>query len=53
MANDKNQIIIIVGAGIFGLGTALTLKEQGYRNVTVLDRALLDAVRPAEADAPH
>ncbi|EYE94322.1 NAD(P)/FAD-dependent oxidoreductase [Aspergillus ruber CBS 135680] len=40
MTNDKNQKIIIVGAGIFGLGTALTLKQQGYQNVTVLDRAL-------------
>lgn len=37
---DKNQRIVIVGAGIFGLGTAINLKEEGYRNVTVIDRAL-------------
>ncbi|KAF7590980.1 hypothetical protein BBP40_002174 [Aspergillus hancockii] len=37
---DKTERIVIVGAGIFGLGTAMSLKEQGYRNVTVLDRAM-------------
>lgn len=37
---DKNQRIVIVGAGIFGLGTAINLKEQGYSNVIVIDRAL-------------
>ncbi|KJK63999.1 FAD dependent oxidoreductase [Aspergillus parasiticus SU-1] len=36
----KNERIVIIGAGIFGLGTALTLKEKGYRFVTVLDRAM-------------
>lgn len=37
---DKNQRIVIVGAGVFGLGTAMRLKEEGYGSVTVLDRAL-------------
>ena len=37
---DKSQRIVIVGAGVFGLGTAYRLKEEGYRSVTVLDRAL-------------
>ncbi|KAK7413781.1 hypothetical protein QQX98_007348 [Neonectria punicea] len=34
---DKS--ILIVGAGTFGLSTALELAQNGYRNVTVLDRA--------------
>lgn len=37
---DKNERIIIVGAGIFGLSTALNLVEQGYSSVTVLDRSV-------------
>lgn len=40
MGIDKNQRIIIIGAGAFGLGTALRLVEEGYRSVTVLDRAV-------------
>lgn len=34
----KNDAIIIVGAGIFGLSTALHLAKRGYRNVTVFDK---------------
>lgn len=37
---DKSAHIVIIGAGVFGLGTALTLKEQGYTSVTVLDRSM-------------
>ncbi|KAJ5179007.1 hypothetical protein N7492_002217 [Penicillium capsulatum] len=37
---DKNERIVIIGAGVFGLGTALRLKEEGYTSVTVLDRAM-------------
>lgn len=37
---DKNERIIIVGAGVFGLSTALRLKEEGYTSVTVLDRSI-------------
>jgi sarcosine oxidase/L-pipecolate oxidase len=37
---DKNDRIIIVGAGVFGLSTALRLKEEGYKAVTVLDRSM-------------
>jgi sarcosine oxidase/L-pipecolate oxidase len=29
--------VIIVGAGVFGLSTALHLAEAGYTNVTVFD----------------
>ncbi|KAM5345811.1 hypothetical protein ACJ41O_011672 [Fusarium nematophilum] len=34
----KSDPILIVGAGVFGLGTALELKKRGYENVTVIDR---------------
>jgi sarcosine oxidase/L-pipecolate oxidase len=32
--------IVIVGAGVFGLSTALELCQRGYKNITVLDRML-------------
>ena len=34
----KNEPVIIVGAGIFGLSTALELTRRGFSNITVLDR---------------
>ena len=34
----KDDPILIVGAGIFGLSTALHLARRGYRHVTVFDR---------------
>ncbi|KAH6989671.1 FAD dependent oxidoreductase [Ilyonectria sp. MPI-CAGE-AT-0026] len=34
--------IIIVGAGVFGLSTALWLARSGYTNVTVFDRCAFD-----------
>lgn len=37
---NKNERIIIIGAGVFGLSTALRLKEEGYNAVTVLDRSM-------------
>ena len=37
---SKTDAILIVGAGAFGLSTALELKSRGYENVTVLDRYL-------------
>ncbi|PLB53555.1 putative fructosyl amino acid oxidase [Aspergillus steynii IBT 23096] len=37
---DKHQQIIIIGAGVFGLSTALRLIQEGYTSVTVLDRAV-------------
>lgn len=30
--------IVIIGAGVFGLSTALELHEQGYTNIVILDR---------------
>lgn len=38
MALKKTDPIVIVGAGIFGLSTALHLARRGYTNVTVLDK---------------
>lgn len=37
---DKRESIIIVGAGVFGLSTALSLAEEGFRSITVLDRSM-------------
>ncbi|KAF9870563.1 fructosyl amino acid [Colletotrichum karsti] len=36
----KDAPIVIVGAGVFGLSTALELKKRGYRHITVIDRFL-------------
>ncbi|KAF9243140.1 FAD dependent oxidoreductase [Melanogaster broomeanus] len=47
----KTSKILIVGAGVFGLSTALHLLERGYGDVTVLDRAGdLPAVDAASTD---
>ncbi|OJK01864.1 hypothetical protein ASPACDRAFT_1865519 [Aspergillus aculeatus ATCC 16872] len=37
---SKSAAIVIVGAGVFGLSTALELTRRGYTNITVLDRHL-------------
>ncbi|RDW67592.1 FAD dependent oxidoreductase-5 [Coleophoma cylindrospora] len=37
---SKESAILIIGAGVFGLSTALELTQRGYQNVTVLDRYL-------------
>lgn len=34
----KHDPIIIVGAGIFGLSTAIHLAQRGYDNVTIFDK---------------
>ncbi|EKV04227.1 putative sarcosine oxidase [Penicillium digitatum] len=34
--------IVVVGAGVFGLSTALHLARRGYKNVTILDREAYD-----------
>lgn len=38
MTIAKSDSILIVGAGAFGLSTALHLSQAGYTNVTVLDK---------------
>ncbi|EXJ93407.1 hypothetical protein A1O1_01799 [Capronia coronata CBS 617.96] len=35
---DRHSKIVVVGAGVFGLSTALELSRTGYKNVIVLDR---------------
>ncbi|KAG9254068.1 FAD dependent oxidoreductase [Emericellopsis atlantica] len=35
---SKSSSIVIVGAGVFGLSTAIHLAERGYTNVTILDK---------------
>lgn len=35
---SRDESILIVGAGVFGLSTALALKERGFSNITVIDR---------------
>lgn len=38
MGVSKQDHIIIVGAGAFGLSTALHLSQDGYSNITVLEQ---------------
>lgn len=40
--SSTDSKIIIVGAGVFGLSTALWLARAGYRDVTVFDRCAFD-----------
>ncbi|KAF9228404.1 FAD dependent oxidoreductase [Gyrodon lividus] len=48
---SKTSKILIIGAGTFGLSTALHLLKRGYRDVTVLDRAAeVPAVDAASTD---
>lgn len=39
---SKTDPILIVGAGVFGLSTALHLGQRGYTNITVLDKQPYD-----------
>ncbi|KAJ5669588.1 L-pipecolate oxidase [Penicillium macrosclerotiorum] len=50
MPVSKNESIIIVGAGVFGLSTALELKQRGYTDITVLDRYAPPAVDGSSVD---
>ena len=36
---SKDSSVLIVGAGVFGLSSALHLALDGFTNITVLDRA--------------
>lgn len=35
----KSDSIIVIGAGAFGLSTALRLSEDGFHNITVLEKS--------------
>lgn len=43
--SSKDAQINIIGAGIFGLSTALHLARRGYKNVTVFDKQPYDATK--------
>lgn len=47
---SKDESIIIIGAGVFGLSSALELKRRGYKSVTVLDRYLPPVVDGSSVD---
>lgn len=36
---EKDQKVLILGAGAWGLSTALHLSREGYTDITVLERA--------------
>ncbi|KAI9042020.1 uncharacterized protein KD926_006144 [Aspergillus affinis] len=36
--SSKSSPIVIVGAGIFGLSTAIHLAERGYKNIKIIDK---------------
>lgn len=40
---SKDAPINIVGAGVFGLSTALHLARRGYKNVTMFDKQPYDS----------
>ena len=40
MTIAKTDSILVLGAGVFGLSTALELKRRGYQNISILDRYL-------------
>ncbi|PMD37706.1 FAD dependent oxidoreductase [Hyaloscypha variabilis F] len=50
MVPSKDQHILIVGAGVFGLSTALHLVQGGYTNITILDREAVPSSHSAGND---
>lgn len=50
MSKDKDAPIAIVGGGAWGLSTALHLKNAGYSDITVFERA---AEIPSVYSAAH
>jgi sarcosine oxidase / L-pipecolate oxidase len=42
---DKAAAINIVGAGVFGLSTAIHLAQRGYKNVTIFDKSPYDTTK--------
>lgn len=47
---DKSAPIAIIGAGVFGLSTALQLASDGYTNITVLEK---DDQMPSRSSAGY
>ncbi|KAL4786410.1 FAD dependent oxidoreductase [Aspergillus varians] len=50
MAIQKTDLILIVGAGVFGLSTALELTKRGYTNITIVDRHVPPVVDGSSVD---
>ncbi|KAL4767062.1 FAD dependent oxidoreductase [Aspergillus nidulans var. acristatus] len=50
MTNRKTDSILVIGAGVFGLSTALELAKRGYTNITVLDRHVPPVVDGSSVD---
>lgn len=50
MAFSKTDSILVVGAGVFGLSTALELNKRGYTDVTVVDRYAPPAIDGSSVD---
>ncbi|KAM5350694.1 hypothetical protein ACJ41O_007199 [Fusarium nematophilum] len=42
---DTNSSVIIVGAGVFGLSTAIHLQQRGHKNITIFDKQDFHASR--------
>lgn len=38
----QDDPIVIIGAGVFGLSTALHLAKRGFKNVTIIDKQPYD-----------
>jgi heterodisulfide reductase subunit A-like polyferredoxin len=34
----KDSRIVVIGAGVFGLSTAVELAHKGYKNIVIVDR---------------
>lgn len=48
---SNNVPVVIIGAGCFGISTAVHLLRRGYKNVTILDKsAILPAPDAASTD---
>ncbi|KAI8924184.1 FAD dependent oxidoreductase [Entophlyctis helioformis] len=47
---SKTSPVVVVGGGVFGLGTALSLTARGYTDVTVFDRLPIPAEDAASTD---
>ncbi|KAL4930249.1 uncharacterized protein BDV17DRAFT_289853 [Aspergillus undulatus] len=50
MPVSQNDPILITGAGVFGLSTALELTRRGYTNIAVLDRHVPPVVDGSSVD---
>jgi sarcosine oxidase/L-pipecolate oxidase len=51
MVYGKDETILVVGSGCFGISTAYHLLKRGFKNVTVVDRSdILPAPDAASTD---